>query len=85
MRSYRKRSGNTFLVAGIGKHGPYAVATHRIARRTHAKATIGGKGATVGVKHKSGRTSYEAGYNLSRKQPYLRVRSARPRKGRGVR
>ncbi len=85
MKTYRKRTGRTFFVAGIGKHGPYAVATHRIARRTYAKATIGGKGATVGLKHRSGRTNYEAGYNVVRKQPYMRISSARPRRGRRAR
>jgi hypothetical protein len=85
MKTYRKRMGRIFFVAGIGKRGPYAVATHRIGRRTYAKATIGRDGATVGLKHRSGRTSYEAGYNMVRKQPYLKIGSARSRGGRRAR
>ena len=85
MRIYRKRMGKTFFVAGIGKHGPYAVATHRIARRTYAKATIGGKVATVGLMHRYGKTKYEAGYDVVRKQPYLKMSSARSRRGRRAR
>jgi len=81
MKTYRRRMGKSFVAAGIGKRGPYAVVTHRVAKRTYAKATIGGDGLTLGLKHREGRTSLEGGYDFLKKKPYLRVRSAGARRG----
>lgn len=65
------------MAAGVGKHGPYAVATHRVKNVGTVKATTGTKGTTIGIKRRIGNRKHEVGYNFTTKSPYYRSKKAR--------
>jgi hypothetical protein len=79
--SITRKRGNSFFAAGWGKHGPYAVVTHRIKGIGTVKATIGTKGRTIGIKRRIAGRKYEAGYNASTKTAYVK-RTGRARRRR---
>lgn len=81
MRHVRKR-GSSFLAVGVNMKGMYLVATKRVPRVGTIKATVGTKGATLGVKRRIGRVRCEVGYNFTSKTPYARTRRVGIRKRR---
>ena len=64
-RSKSIKRGKNFLAFGLGKYGPYMTYTRRIAGRTYAKASIGTKGALVGIKYSGKSISTQGMHNLS--------------------
>ena len=66
-KSFRVRKGRTFASAGLGKHGPYALVSQRVGKKTYAKASIGTLGAKIGIKYSGIEKSIEGSYNLTKK------------------
>ncbi len=68
----RRARGKNFLAYGIGRYGPYAVATRRVAPKTVLKTTTGLRGTTLGIKSSYGRHKVEVGYNITARHPYVK-------------
>lgn len=79
-KSIVRKRGKSFTAAGIGRHGPYAVHTHRVGRGVYAKASVGTRGITTGLKCSGRRHSVEVGYNHATGSPYVGVKKRSRRK-----
>ena len=77
-RSVTVTGKKTFVQAGVGRHGPYAVARRQVSRHTGIKATTGTRGTTLGADRRIGRkTRVGAGYNFTHSKPYAEIKRKR--------
>lgn len=73
-KSIVRKKGKSFTAAGIGRHGPYAVHTQRLARGVYAKVTGGTRGLTTGLKLNGHNHSLELGINHTTNTPYAKLK-----------
>jgi len=74
-KTINRRIGKTFVSAGIGRYGPYALVRRNISRRTGVKASIGTRGLEAGVDGRiSKKTRVGAGYNVTTGKPYAELK-----------
>jgi len=78
-KSIAFKRGRYFAAAGWGRCGPYAVGTVRY-RRAVAKASVGTKGSTVGVRYRVyGKLRVGGEYNLTHRHHALELSTRRKR------
>ncbi len=74
-KTFSRRIGNSFVSAGFGRYGPYALVRKNINRSTGVKASIGTRGVEMGADSRiSRKIRIGAGYNLTTKKTYAELK-----------